>query len=201
MLVELNPFGESVESLVAQYLSQTSKKPFVGIAHRIDRVTSGLVLVAKKKSTLKWLNEQFSTRQIQKTYLAATEKTPPTPQGKLKHWLEKDLLHKRAITWDQPGKSRQESLLEYRFLRQLYGQNALLEIQPLAGRFHQIRAQLGAIGCPIIGDEKYGAKTVYQPDGIQLHAWKLRFRPAPDEPVQALEAPAPEWYSGEPDHS
>lgn len=193
MLVERNPFGESVESLLEQYLKQSSKKPFVGIAHRIDRVTSGLVLVAKKKSTLKWLNEQFSTRQVQKTYLAAVEQMPPNPQGVLKHWLEKDLLNKKAIIWDHPGKNRQESILEYRFIQHLPDEKALLELKPLSGRFHQIRAQLSAIGCPIIGDDKYGGQTAYQPDSIQLHAWKLRFQPSPDVRTLELETPAPGW--------
>ncbi len=176
LITERSPYeSPTVEDLVWDYLLESKPKPYLGIVHRLDRVTSGVLLLAKKKSVLKLLNAQFSERIVQKTYLALVEKKPPQSQARLVHWLEKDQLNKRAIIHFSPNGKSSECSLRYRVLEEKE-QGVLLEIQPKTGKFHQIRAQLSAIGCPIVGDEKYGSSIPYPDRKIALHAWKLRFQ-------------------------
>lgn len=165
----------TVEDLVWQHLLAQQKKPFLGVVHRLDRVTSGVLIFAKKKSTLKALNAQFRERKVQKTYLALVKNKPPKVQATLVHWLEKNQANKRAIIHEKRHTKAQEVRLRYRIL-ETADKGFLLEIQPKTGKFHQIRAQLSAIGCPIVGDEKYSAITEYNERKIALHAWKLRFQ-------------------------
>lgn len=196
MQVERNPFGPSVESLAYAHLEKQKRRPFVGIVHRLDRVTTGAVIVAKKKSTLKQLNELFRLREVRKTYLAMVEKAPAQPEAKLIHWLKKGLREKRAQVVDQATPKAVECTLSYRLLQVGERGRALLEIRPLTGKYHQIRAQMAAIGSPIVGDTHYGAREEYRPHHIMLHAWKLEFDdPASGERV-LLEAGAPEWVDG-----
>lgn len=194
LLVEHSPHFPSVEDWAQHYISKHEKKPFVGIIHRLDRSVSGALLLAKRKAALKDLNEQFRERQVQKIYLALVEKTPPQAQGTLTHWLCKDQAAKKAIVFDKPVKDTAECRLDY----QIIGKNnagIILEIQLHTGKFHQIRAQLAAIGCPILGDRKYGAALPYQPEAIALHAWKLRFRnPLTNDQIM-LEAPVPPSFT------
>lgn len=172
LLVEKSPYYPSVEVWAEEYIAQQTQKPFVGIVHRLDRPVSGVLLLAKKKAALKDLNAQFSQHQIQKIYLALVEALPPKPADVLVHWLKKDLKNKKALVFNKPTKDAVECRLDYH-LREKIGPYQLLEIHLHTGKFHQIRAQLAAIGCPIIGDEKYGATIPYQPESIALHAWKL----------------------------
>lgn len=190
--VERNPFGPSVESLAYGHLEMKKRNPYVGIVHRLDRVTTGLVLVAKKKSILKQLNEQFRLREVRKTYLAMVEKAPPEEEATLTHWLKKKLKEKRAEVFGKPSAGAFECILSYRQLWKGADGRALLEVRPVTGKYHQIRAQLAAIGCPVVGDTHYGAKKEYQPNHIMLHAWKLEFFGLEEERVE-VEAPAPDW--------
>lgn len=191
--VERNPFGPSVESLAYGHLKLKKRNPYVGIVHRLDRVTTGLVLVAKKKSILRQLNEQFRLREVQKTYLAMVEGVPAEGEATLTHWLVKDLNEKRARVAPKNSDKAFECILSYRLLRKEEDGRTLLEIRPLTGKYHQIRAQLAAIGCPVVGDMHYGAKEEYHPNHIQLHAWKLEFFDPKREERLELEAPPPEW--------
>ena len=191
--VERNPFGPSVESLAYAHLAKKKRNPYVGIVHRLDRVTTGVVLVAKKKGALKELNEQFRLRKVRKTYLAMVDKAPPQAEATLTHWLEKDQQEKRAQVVDTASGQGSECTLSYRQLWVDDNGRALLEVSPITGKYHQIRAQLAAIGCPIVGDLHYGAAEAYQPNQIMLHAWKLAFfDPAKKRQVE-VEAAAPEW--------
>ena len=191
--VERNPFGPSVESLAYAHLAKKRGNPYVGIIHRLDRVTTGVVLVAKKKGALKELNEQFRLRKVRKTYLAMVDKAPPQAEATLTHWLEKDQQEKRAQVVDTASGQGSECTLSYRQLWVDDNGRALLEVSPITGKYHQIRAQLAAIGCPIVGDLHYGAAEAYQPNQIMLHAWKLAFfDPAKKRQVE-VEAAAPEW--------
>lgn len=192
LIVERNPFeSPTVEELVYDHLARKSKKPYVGVVHRLDRVTSGVMIFAKKKSILRELNEQFARKTIQKTYLAVTEAVPGQGEDLLRHWLYKNQKEKRADIFHSPGKDRKEVSLQYKVLQEVNGR-ALLKITPLTGKFHQIRAQLGAIQCPIIGDEKYGSKQAYQPLAVALHAWKLQLKDPGSGEWLLLEAPLPD---------
>ena len=191
LIVERSPFEHpTIESLVWEYLSGQLKKPYLGIVHRLDRVTSGVLLLAKKKQALKLLNEQFRLKQIQKTYLALTEREPPAKQGKLIHWLETDQKNKRALIHTKDGRNRALVELNYEVVEK-QEQAYLLKINPLSGKFHQIRAQLAAINCPIIGDEKYGSSIEYPDRTIALHAWQLDFHDPLSKGLIQLSAPPP----------
>ena len=191
--VERNPFGPSVESLAYAHLAKKRGNPYVGIIHRLDRVTTGVVLVAKKKGALKELNEQFRLRKVRKTYLAMVDKAPPQAEATLTHWLEKDQQEKRAQVVDTASGQGSECTLSYRQLWVDDNGRALLEVSPITGKYHQIRAQLAAIGCPIVGDLHYGAAEAYQPNQIMLHAWKLAFFDPAKKRRLEVEAAAPEW--------
>lgn len=190
LLVEHSPHFPSVEDWAQHHISRQEKKPFIGIIHRLDRAVSGVLLLAKRKAALKDLNEQFRERQVQKIYLALVEKAPPNQQGTLTNWLRKDQAAKKAIVFDKPVEEAVKCSLDYR----LAGKNAsgfILEIQLHTGKFHQIRAQLATIGCPILGDVKYGATLPYRAGLIALHAWKLSFKDPLTGDQVLLEAPIP----------
>ena len=193
IISEQNPFESlSAESQVRHYLGQGLKPPFVGVPHRLDRVTSGLLIFAKKKSALKQLNQWFADRKIQKTYLAMTSKPPSPAKGILEHHLFIDKAAKKTQVYDQPKDGTKPARLHYRTL-EVNEHGALLEIKPSTGRFHQIRAQLSYIGCPIIGDEKYGGSPLI-PNAIALHAWKIKLPDAVNGSSIYFEA-VPKWNS------
>ena len=186
LVVERDPHGyPSVEEWAGKLW------PFVGIVHRLDRPVSGVLLLAKKKSALRNLNRQFEAKTVVKIYLAIAEHTPSSPEGILEHWLIKDQKGKKALVAEPSAQGAFLCKLNYRVLQTLPNGLSLLEIRPQTGKFHQIRAQLSAAGCPIVGDEKYGAVLPYLANGIALHAWQLHFAdPATGESLQ-LKAPGP----------
>jgi RluA family pseudouridine synthase len=163
--------------------------------HRLDKPVSGALLIARKRSIVKLLNEQFATRQITKTYLAIVSMPPPQPSGELKHWLIKDDEAKRANITDTRTQLAVEVRLSYRALKEVNGKT-LLEIDLHTGKYHQIRAQLAHIGSPIVGDEKYGSKDLYIPGALALHASTLTFKHPVDGHVMSVTAPTPDdaWW-------
>ena len=176
LIVEKSPYeSPTIEDLALDYLSGQYKNPFLGIVHRLDRVTSGVLLLAKKRSALRHLNEQFRLGQIQKTYHSYVEKAPPQNTGTLEHWLVKDQKHKKAIISEKQKANSQKVILQYKVLKETEI-GFLLEIRPQTGKFHQIRAQLGFIGCPIVGDEKYNLNPMASfTKKIELYASQLNF--------------------------
>lgn len=184
-LVVNKPHGLNVERLPQGFPSveewvdthqklQGVRQPYTGIVHRLDRPVSGVLIVAKKKAALKNLNEQFRERLVKKFYIAKVEGRPPREKDRLIHWIEKDQLHKRANAFSEPRKNAVRSTLQYD-LQHRQEDFSFLLIQPVTGKFHQIRVQLAAIGCPIVGDTKYGGTTGFKPDAIALHAVRLIF--------------------------
>jgi len=174
--------------------NSTSKRlkstPFLRLAHRLDRPTSGILLMAKTKTALADLMLQFEQREAKKTYLAMTERKPQTLEGTLKNWLAKDETGKKSAIREKEGRGAQKAELSYTTLT-ANGPGTLLEVQPLTGRFHQIRAQLAHIGCPVVGDVLYGAKP-WREHEIKLHACRLTFRHPKSGEMMTLECPA-EW--------
>jgi 23S rRNA pseudouridine1911/1915/1917 synthase len=168
------------------YLRDKYQKPgnvFAGVVHRIDRPVSGLVILAKTSKALERMNEAFQEKAIQKTYWALTGDRPKEPEATLIHWLVKDTLKNVTKAHSKEGKGGQKSELSYSILAER--QNlSLLEVKPVTGRPHQIRSQLAAIGCPIVGDVKYGYPRINQDASICLHARKLEFiHPVKKEPL------------------
>ena len=161
--------------------------------HRIDRAVSGVLLIACKQSVLKLLNLALAERKITKTYLALVDTKPPKDSDTLKHWFAKDNTAMKAIVKDQKFQLSAEAILEYQIREKLQGKY-LLEINLLTGKYHQIRAQLAHIGCPVIGDLKYGSKTPLKDQTIALHAWRIGFKHPIDEDYKVVEAEMPNGW-------
>ncbi|MEE9361098.1 MAG: RluA family pseudouridine synthase [Cellulophaga sp.] len=180
----------TVETQVLNHLLKSKQKPYIGIIHRLDRVTSGVLILAKKKSILVEFNTLFSSRKVQKTYLAIVKNKPAKNKGNLVNFLVKNNKEKRADIVQSKSTNSLNCMLSY----EVIGENDfgyLLEIKPKTGRFHQIRAQLAHIGLPIIGDKKYGSDQEYLPLSICLHAWKLTHEVSGSKESQTFEAPLP----------
>lgn len=150
----------------------TSKRlkttPYLRAVHRLDRAASGILVFAKTKTALVNLMGQFENRSVAKVYWAKVENRPPAEKGKLTNWLKKDPVARKAVIVEKSGRDTQHCELEYTLLEKS-GKEFLLEVQPATGRFHQIRAQLAHIGCPIAGDVLYGGKP-WKEQQIKLHA-------------------------------
>lgn len=190
---------EPLSKKAAEYLRFKYKKPgeaFVGVAHRIDRPVSGVVVLAKTSKALSRLNEMFRDNQMQKTYWALVGKAPVPESGTLVHWLVKDPI--RNVTKAYPGAHPQGQRSELRYeLLGPAGNRFLLQVNPVTGRPHQIRTQLATgLGTPIVGDVKYGFLNPLPDVSIALHARQLELQhPVTKEPLTLL-APlpaAPHW--------
>ncbi len=156
---------------VKQYLKEKTleKTPYVQHLHRLDRPVSGVVLFTKKKEYLRNLSEQFAQRSVSKYYIALTLDSPKIKSGMLEHWHRKE--KKKAVLVPEGTEYAEKVKLEYEI--KPHGTYYLWDIKLHTGKYHQIRAQLASIGCPIIGDETYGSTLNYKPNAIALHAAKL----------------------------
>jgi 23S rRNA pseudouridine1911/1915/1917 synthase len=162
---------------VAEYLSALLNKPgkaFIGVIHRIDRPVSGLVLLARTSKGLSRLNEQFRERKVQKTYFALVEGKPSEIKATLIHYLLKNEAKNTSKAHNNEVANSLRSELSYEVV-EVFDRYTLLEVKPITGRHHQIRAQLSAIGHPIKGDVKYGARRGNSERSICLHARTLSF--------------------------
>ena len=140
--------------------------------HRLDRPVSGVILFAKRKVVLKNLSEQFAERKVRKYYNALTETPPEIMEGSLEHWHRKE--KKKAVLYNEEVLYSEKVRLTYEVLKQENGL-FLWNIELHTGKYHQIRAQLSQLGCPIIGDSLYGSTLPYQENAIALNACKLIF--------------------------
>jgi 23S rRNA pseudouridine1911/1915/1917 synthase len=191
---EKNPYeSDTVEDQVLKHLLKNKPKPYIGVIHRLDRVTSGVLIFAKKKSILVKFNHLFSSRKVQKTYLAIVSNKPPKDKENLINFLVKNNLEKKADIIQSKSKDSLECRLTYEVIdKNEFGY--LLLIKPTTGRFHQIRAQLAHINLPIIGDEKYGSNQDYMPLSICLHAWKVTFQDFSSNESKTYEAHLPKNF-------
>lgn len=165
-----------------------------GIVHRLDKETSGLILVAKNDLALRHLQRQFKRRTIKKTYLALVEGHVQPPQALVDAPLGRDPNHRQRMAVIAPGSGARSrrAQTEYQLLR-FYGDYSLLECYPRTGRTHQIRVHLAFAGFPIVGDTTYGRrKQRLELDRHFLHASALTFERPADDKELSLEAPLPE---------
>ena len=159
---------------------------FLGLVHRIDRPTSGLVIYAKTSKALSRLTQMVKNREIEKTYWAIVPKEMIPLEQKLIHYLRKNEKNNKATVFEKVTEGAKEARLHYKVIRTL-DNYYLLEIDLETGRHHQIRAQLAKIGIPIKGDLKYGASRSNPDGGIHLHARKLSFiHPVTKEAIEII---------------
>lgn len=160
---------ESLELICKEWLKAKYKKPgnvFLHALHRLDKPVSGIVVFARTSKALSRLQASMRDFNIKKTYYALVEKAPQPSQGTLEHYLVHD-DHISSLSKKGDPKAKL-ARLHYR-VKEKKESHFLLEIELETGRYHQIRAQLAAIGCPIVGDIKYGSKQTLPFKGIGLH--------------------------------
>jgi len=162
-----------------------------GVVHRLDKDTSGLILLAKNDRAHRWLQDQFRLRAVEKTYLALVDGAPPTPSGRVEAPIGRDPSHRKKMAIMPPGKGR-EAFSEYITLES-FEKHTLLEFHPLTGRTHQIRLHCMFLGCPIVGDKIYGhRKQSLEINRHFLHAAKLKITLPYGKQSRTFEAPLPE---------
>lgn len=162
-----------------------------GLVHRLDKETSGLIILAKNERAHNWLQDQFRLRQVEKTYLALVDGKPPTPAGRVEAPIGRDPSHRKKMAIVSPGKGR-EAVSEYKTLES-FKNHTLLEFHPHTGRTHQIRLHCQFLGCPIVGDAIYGKRSVTVTiDRHFLHAAKLKIILPGEKSPRTFEAELPE---------
>ena len=183
-----------LSDVVKEYIKDKYKKPgevFLGVIHRLDRPTTGIVVFARTSKALTRMNELFSNRETQKTYWAIVKNKPQNSEDKLIHFIKRNEKNNTSKAHLKEVPESKLASLDYKIIKELQNYVAL-EINLHTGRHHQIRAQLAAIGSPIKGDLKYGFDRSNPDGGIHLHARKLVFT----HPVSKIEmivlAPTPD---------
>jgi len=161
-----------------------------GVVHRLDKNTSGLILLAKNDLSHRWLQDQFRTRKVIKIYLALVDGHPPTPSGRVETPIGRSPNQRKMMSVVPPGKGR-DSVTEYRTL-ETFPQHTLLEVHPITGRMHQIRIHMDFLGCPVVGDTVYGLHKPSLPvDRHFLHAARLSITLLDESQPRTFEAPLP----------
>lgn len=187
MLVQSDDTGDmSLEMWGRKYIREKYNKPgeaFLESVHRIDRPVSGLVILARTSKALERMHLQFKEREIQKLYWALVVNRPEEEEGMLIHWIKKYRDRNIVQAFNETVKEGQYAELSYKTIGRI-GTDYLLEVKPVTGRPHQIRAQLSKMGCPIKGDVKYGARPDKNKKLIYLHARSITFtHPVRKEPM------------------
>lgn len=184
----------SLENLAKAWLKEKYQKPynvFLGIVHRLDKPASGIVLLAKTSKALSRLNEMIRSKNVIKTYCALVEGKPPKESGTLEHFLRHD--DHKALVCHRDDPRAKFARLFYDDIRS-NDKTTLLQIILETGRYHQIRTQCAAIGCPIVGDTKYGSQINLPHGVIALHHYRLQItHPVTKQPL-FFEAPLPAHF-------
>ena len=194
VLVQGDRTGDiSLLDIVKEYIKKKYQKPgnvFLALLHRLDRPVSGIVLFAKTSKGASRLSQQIRSRTISKIYLARVEGVMHLKKGDLHSFIKKGLKTVQIIKKEETGS--QSALLSYRTIKKRKD-TSLLEIQLHTGRKHQIRAQLSAAGCPIVGDKKYGASYTLKDQSIHLFAKSLTFSHPTKKEIITIQALTPYW--------
>ena len=162
-----------------------------GVVHRLDKETSGLILLAKNDRAHRWLQDQFKDRLVQKVYLALVDGHPPTPTGKVEAAIGRDASQRKRMSVTQPHKGR-AAISKYHTVEK-FNNHTLIEVHPLTGRTHQIRVHMAFLGCPIVGDKIYGRrKPSLEINRHFLHAHKLSIIIPGEATPRTFETPLPD---------
>jgi 23S rRNA pseudouridine1911/1915/1917 synthase len=194
---------EPLSETLQRFIKERDHKPgnvFIGVTHRLDRPTTGIVLFAKTSKALTRLNEMFRLNQVHKTYWCIVPNVwrlslprgarYPEKEADLTHWLVRNERLNRSRAFDEEKRDAKEARLHYRVIATT-DRYALLEVQLFTGRHHQIRCQLSHIGLPIKGDLKYGAPRSNPDGGICLHARRVTFVHPVSKQEVVIEADVP----------
>jgi len=194
-IVQSDKTGDvSLEDSLKLWIKEKYHKPgnvFLGVAHRLDRPVSGVVVFARTSKALTRLNEMFRNGEVHKTYLAIVKNAPREPEGTLEQYLVRNEQQNKSYVYDQERPGAKKAILHYRLVGRS-DRYCLLEVDLKTGRHHQIRCQLAAMGCPIKGDLKYGFPRSNPGGGISLHARKISFIHPVSKELIEVTAPFPE---------
>jgi len=189
---------ECLAETLKAFIAKRDAKPgkvFMGIPHRLDRPVSGITVFAKTSKALERMSEMFRNAEVHKTYWALCYKAPKEKEALLENYLIRNEKQNKSFISQQSKKDAKLAKLKYKHIFDT-DRYALLEVELLTGRHHQIRCQLANIGCVIKGDLKYGAARSNPDGGICLHSRNIRFiHPVRKEEVQ-LSAPVPQSWKG-----
>lgn len=182
-----------LSDVVKEYIKHKYNKPgdvFLGVVHRLDRPTSGVIIFAKTSKALERLNKMLRDKKIKKTYWAVVKGAPKKKEDTLANYLKKNSKNNKSTVYQKEISGSKHAVLHYKTLKKL-DNYSLLEVDLETGRHHQIRAQLSAIGFPIKGDLKYGFNRSNKDASIHLHARKIAFvHPVSKEEISVI-APTP----------
>ena len=183
-----------LSDVVKEYIKQKYNKPglvFLGVVHRLDRPTSGVIIFARTSKALERLNKMLRDKTIQKTYWAVVKNQPKIAQDSLTNFLKKNPKNNKSTAYTKEIEGSKKAILHYKTIKKL-DNYSLLEIDLETGRHHQIRCQLANIGSPIKGDLKYGFNRSNKDGSIHLHARNIHFiHPVSKEVIQ-ITAPVPD---------
>jgi 23S rRNA pseudouridine1911/1915/1917 synthase len=183
----------SVVTLAKEYLRQKYSKPgnvYVGVVSRLDALVSGVLVLARTSKAADRLTKQFQSGAVEKTYWALVERPPSPAEGELADWVVKSERDQRMTIVPARTRGAQQARLSYRTLRP-EKQGTLLEVQLHTGRKHQIRLQLASIGCPIVGDRKYGGRKAFLDGAIGLACVRLAIEHPTTKAALEFKAPVP----------
>ncbi len=179
---------------IKDYIKKKYDKPgqvFLGVTHRLDRPTSGIVVFAKTSKALSRMNKMFADKKTEKIYWAIVKNTPKKEKDTLIHWLKRNPKQNKSYAYTKEIPESKRAELDYKILKRL-DNYVLLQILLKTGRHHQIRAQLASLECPIKGDLKYGFDRSNPDGGIHLHARQLSFEHPVKKELISFTAPPPE---------
>jgi len=178
-----------LSEVVKEYIKDKYNKPgnvYLGVVHRLDRPTTGIVVFAKTSKALSRINKLFAKKEVNKTYWAVVKNKPEKESDTLKHWLKKNPKNNKSSAFVKEIQDSKYAILHYQLLKKLTNYY-LLEINLETGRHHQIRSQLSKIGSPIKGDLKYGFDRSNKDASIHLHSRKLAFiHPVKKEAIEIV---------------
>ncbi|MEP1489463.1 MAG: RluA family pseudouridine synthase [Algibacter sp.] len=183
------PLSDVVKEYIAEKYNKTGNV-YLGVVHRLDRPTTGVIIFSKTSKALPRLNKLFADKEAKKTYWAVVKNKPSKTNDTLIHWLKKNPKNNKSTPYAKEIKESKKAILHYKLLKSLNNYH-LLEINLETGRHHQIRTQLASIGSPIKGDLKYGFNRSNPDASIHLHARHISFiHPVKKEPIN-ITAPLP----------